>query len=353
MITIGICDDDPVFTEDLYNIIDRVMFSIGDWKPRIFHSCQEILDAIDNGDFDCQLLFMDIITQSGNGFTTAQHISKHNLNTDLIFVTASKEHVFECYHYHAFAYLLKPVSEMDISSELQRYLHSLHYSPKHLTISFKGITSQIPVNSILYIESNLRKLIIHTQQATYHCYQKLDDIAKQLAGNGFVRCHQSYLVALDKITRHTSSHIYIQDTQIPISNRYQPTLKKIFANPPATSATEGSTPSSLSQTRKEYGALVCIHGAYLGSIIHIKPEQKIFIGRDGSIVDMVINLPLVSRNHCSLLYHCDTMEYELTDFSNNGTFINRDKRVLPNETYLLKPGTEICFGDRKTVYKLG
>ena len=82
-------------------------------------------------------------------------------------------------------------------------------------------------------------------------------------------------------------------------------------------------------------------------------RQKILIGRDGNIVDMIINLPFVSRIHCTILYHCDTMEYEIVDLSHNGTFVNGNKRLLRDETYLLKPGNEICFGDKETIYKLG
>ncbi len=354
MITIGICDDDPGFLDQLYNIINRVMFPIGDWKSRIFHSTDEIISSIENGNFDCQLIFMDIMMSSGNGLKTAQYICEHNLNTDLIFVTSSRDHVFECYHYHAFAYLLKPISEADISGELQRYLKDLQYSPKHLTISFQGITHQIPIRSILYIESNLRKLTIHTSHATYYCYQKLNDIAETLDGEGFVRCHQSYLIALDKVTDYSTTQLHIQDAQIPISHRYQEKLKMLF-DQQETAVTENhpETPSSLNQMRKDHGALICVQGAYLGSIIRIRPEKKILIGRDGSVADMIVNLPFVSRTHCSLLYHCDTMEYEVVDYSNNGTFVNGGKRLLQNEPYLLKAGTEICFGDKDTIYKLG
>lgn len=275
MITIGICDDDPVFSDRLYQIINHIMFPLGDWESRLFHSGKEIIHAIEAGTFDCQLLFMDIMLDNGTGIQTAQYICSHCLNTDLIFVTASKDHVFECYHYHAFAYLLKPITECDIAMELQRYLREYHYSPKYLTISFQGITHQIPIHSILYIESNLRKLTIHTQKATYYCYQKLNDIAETLKHDGFVRCHQSYLIAFDKVTGHTLTQLYIQNTAIPISNRYQTALKKLFADESPTHHSE--TAASLSIMRKEYGALICTRGAYLGSIIRIKPEQKILI----------------------------------------------------------------------------
>lgn len=354
MITIGICDEDLDFSKNLCNIIERVMFPLGDWTSRIFSTAAEVIEAIKSGVFDCQLLFIDIMMNDGAGFEVAKYICQNNPDTDLIFVTTSAEHVFECYHYHAFAYLLKPISEKAITSELQRYLNTLQFSPKHLTISFQGITHQIPLNTILYIESNLRKITIHTQETCFYCYQKLNDIAEILKNDGFVRCHQSYLIALDKVTSYTNTQLYIQDARIPISNRYQTKLKELFSHPSvATTRQKQTVLSSLNQTQKNYGALICVHGAYLGSIIRIKPEQKILIGRDGNIVDMIINLPFVSRIHCTILYHCDTMEYEIVDLSHNGTFVNGNKRLLRDETYLLKPGNEICFGDKETIYKLG
>ena len=94
-------------------------------------------------------------------------------------------------------------------------------------------------------------------------------------------------------------------------------------------------------------------GKSLGAIIRVKPEQCIRIGRDNTVADMIVNLPLVSRLHCEITYHADHREYEIIDYSSNGTFVNGDKRLLPKETYILKPGAEVCFGDRETIYKLG
>ena len=353
MITIGICDDDSVCLDALYQIISRAMISVSDWKARFFHTSEEVIASIENGDFDCQLIFMDIMLENGAGLSTAQYICNRQINTDMIFVTASREHVFECYHNHACAYLLKPISENDIVLELKRYMENLNTSESYLSVTFQGISHRIPVHSILYIESNLRKLAIHTAQNTYYCYQKLSDIADKLQSSGFIRCHQSYLVAINKIHEFANTHLIIGETSIPVSNRYRGEVKRILEVTSATRLPATADNLGLHQIHKNYGALICVKGVYLGAIIRIRPEQLIQIGRNGEAADMVINLPLVSRIHCSILYHCDTMEYEIMDFSNNGTYVNKNKRLLPGETYLLKPGTELCFGDKETVYKLG
>ncbi len=352
MIKIGICDDDSLFAENLYEIINRIMFAVDDWALCIFHSKDEIVWAIERGKFDCQLLFMDIMMQNGMGMQIVQFLHTKDIQVDIIFVTASREHVFECYHYGAFAYLLKPVSESQVMQELKRYFEDLRYLPKYLPISFNGVTYQIPIFSIYYIESNRRKLKIYTQQGTYVCYQKLNDIAEKLRPYDFVRCHQSYLVAVKMVSEYTATHLYVNGMDIPVSERYRQQVKELFSSVDA-NGENISRRKNIRQLYKNYGAIVCVQGDYLGAIIRIKPEQEIVIGRDGENADFVVNLPFVSRCHCTLTYHAHTMEYEVVDHSSNGTFVNGGKRLLPEESYLLKTGSKLSFGSTDTIFKLG
>lgn len=206
-----------------------------------------------------------------------------------------------------------------------------------LVIRFQRSVEHIPLQTILYMESSLRKVIIYSTQGTYQCYRKLDDIACVLDGMGFVRCHQSYMISLDKLTAYTNAYVCIGNTKIPISRRYQQTFLQQKVQP----------------LQKNYGSLVCIQGSYLGTQIYFCPEKEILVGRDGETADLIVNLPLVSRNHCSIRYCLTEKQYEITDFSSNGTFVQDNRRLLPYEKYILPPGCELCFGDKGTVYRLG
>ncbi|MCI7061735.1 MAG: LytTR family transcriptional regulator DNA-binding domain-containing protein [Lachnospiraceae bacterium] len=347
MIKIGICDEDITFTHKLHETISNILFPIDEWTTQIFHSSDEIIHAIESNTFDCQLLFMDILI--GDGLNTVRYIFEHEVNTDIIFITSSKDYVYESYHYHTFAYLLKPVSEADISEELQRYLKELNVSPRFLPITSCGTKHNIPIHSILYIESNRHKVIIHTSKEDYTCYQKLNELEELLKKDGFLRCHQSFLISLHHVTDSTLTYIRIANRNIPVSRRYQPMLRKALTQNTDMSS---NTPGTISEKQKEYGAIVCIRGAYLGSIIHICPEQKILIGRDLNTVDIQVNLPLVSRMHCELVYHADRQDYEVTDYSSSGTYVNQNQRLMKGITYTFPRGTALCFGDLETVYKL-
>ncbi len=376
MLKIGICDMDAAFVGKLLDILDEVLYQYGDWEVQVFDDSNEIVQLIENKNFDCNLLFLEIFQQGKSGINIADYIKEKSVDTDIIFVTTSEEHVFDCYQNHTFAYLLKPLRDVDIANEVKRYLKEIQKSPKCLNISNRGVVTRIPLDTILYIESVHRKLIIHTKHQNYSYYQKLDVIEELLRRDHFIRCHQSYLVPVERIMAYDGNVIKIGEHGIPVSRRYKENVKYCLAQTEC--AMSGDVDSSMSdetdlaeseqdcieldnayltsgvfQDNDTKGALICVRGAYLGNIIRIVPEQKIIIGRDGTAVDMIVNLPLVSREHCSIIYHEADQNYEVQDYSMNGTFIDGTTRLEKGIRYLLQPGTMISFGDTSTVYRLG
>ncbi len=349
MINIGICDSDALFCQHLQIMIHQAIPDAEKMTLKHFKNCGEVIDAIREERFLCNLLFLDILSEDGEGLKVARFIYDNHVDADIIFITASKKHIYECCRYHTFAYLIKPVRKNEIFAEINRYMVELEHASHTLPINIKGTVHRIPFQSILYLESNLRKLVLYTTKARYEFYGKLDEIEKTLTEEGFLRCHQSYLVNQNQITSLNGSKLTVGRDTIPISRKYQAEIKSRFAALNTAAAQEFQ---SLHQNQQNYGGLVCIEGRYLASIIHIKPDQEIFIGRDGKCTDIVINLPQVSRMHCSLIYHADTECYELTDHSSSGTFLDEDKRLVPEENYLLKSGSILCFGDKNTKYQL-
>jgi DNA-binding LytR/AlgR family response regulator len=356
MLRIGICDEDKKFVNHLVELISDILFQYTYWETEIFNGSKEVIRKIDKGEFDCNLLFMDVCLKENSGLEVAQYVNKKRIDTDIIFIASSGEYVFECYRYHTFAYLLKPLKQKEIEYEMKRYLTELKSNPKCLNITARGNTIQIPIDSIIYVESNYRKVIVHTDKGDYEYYDKMSSLEEILKNDGFIRCHQSYLVARSRIITFGGTELDLgQNMTVPVSRKYLSDVKEHMREDRESEDSEKNSyvTSSLSINREKTGALVCVKGAYIGAIVRIKPEQKILIGRDGSVADMVVNLPKVSRMHCAIIYHEDNNEYEVVDFSTNGTFVNGSRRLVQDDVYILNPGTTLSFGDTDTVYKLG
>lgn len=76
-------------------------------------------------------------------------------------------------------------------------LHSLTY----FTVKNKDSFLRINLDEISFFESRQRLAILHSRKHTVEFYAKLSDIIASLPPNDFIRCHQSYIVNMHKISR--------------------------------------------------------------------------------------------------------------------------------------------------------
>ena len=195
-----------------------------------------------------------------------------------------------------------------------------------------------------------------------------------LSSEGFVRCHRSFIVSKRYITDINSQGIWIEHECIPVGRAYTAAVrqefscddngnnekdrsykavqKNVFEQPQIAGNMIRACENIEKKTEKQ-GLLIGMQGLYKGVKFHFHPEEKIMVGRSETSADIVLNLPLISRLHCVIVFHEKENSYEVVDFSKNGTYINDGKRIAPDTSYILKPGTAICFGDTDNVYRLG
>jgi DNA-binding LytR/AlgR family response regulator len=100
------------------------------------------------------------------------------------------------YELDVFRYILKPDFNKKAPGVLDDALLRLGCNKQEaIWIRTWGKAQKIYIDDIAYIESRRNKLdIVLKKKATHGQYSKLDKMARQLEGHGFIRCHQSYLV---------------------------------------------------------------------------------------------------------------------------------------------------------------
>ena len=60
MLKIGICDMDAAFVEKLLDMMKDILYEYVDWEAQVFRDSNEVIRLIDQDEFDCNLLFLDI-----------------------------------------------------------------------------------------------------------------------------------------------------------------------------------------------------------------------------------------------------------------------------------------------------
>ncbi|MBR1866801.1 MAG: LytTR family transcriptional regulator DNA-binding domain-containing protein [Lachnospiraceae bacterium] len=227
---------------------------------------------------------------------------------------------------------------------------SYNNSDQMFCVVKRGKTLRIPVSEITYIESGAHKLYIHTGDEVYEYNDKMDHVAELLEPKGFLRCHQSYLVKLSEVSIVQSDKLTVAGKEVRISRKYKDKAKKILVG--RDEPDNGKKAYLSEENEQSMGRLLCIGGLYAGKQFDLIPEQEVIIGRDGTLADIVINLPRVSRRHLRIIYHKDKDCYEITDFSTNGTYINGEIRLEQNVRYEVEMGETVQLAGDVTTFKL-
>ncbi|GAB1456391.1 two-component system response regulator RgbR [Spirochaetota bacterium] len=231
MIRIGLCDDEKPDLDHLRCLVEAcardkgISFGIAE-----FGSGEDLLFAIGKGEgFD--IIFLDVYMGLANGVDIAREIREFDVSCSIIFATNSREHAIDGYGVHALQYLLKPLTEKNVSMALELALESISRGKNGcIQLSNKVGTYRILLSEILYAESNARIVTVHCQKrGALDFYIRLDDFERLCDDNRFIRCHKSFLVNLDYV--HTiSGHSLILETgeEIRMSMRAS-TAKSLFA----------------------------------------------------------------------------------------------------------------------------
>jgi len=229
MLKVAICDDNLEHRKEIKNVVLNILFEQDDLAIDDFASGLDIISLINNNLFFFDLILLDIQMPGADGLSVAKTIRDNNLATDIIFITAHDEYVYDGYLYKAFAYLIKPVSASKMAKELGRYLaERANSNANFLIFSFNGCRQKLNIRHIDYIESSKRKVSIVMGKSNFEFYAKLDDIERQCSDQ-LIRTHQSYLVNLRKIIYLTKIEVKLENgVSIPVSKRYYESTCQAF-----------------------------------------------------------------------------------------------------------------------------
>ncbi len=149
------------------------------------------------------LLDIDFNSQA-QGLTLAQTIRQYDRQSYIVFITAYPEFIMQSVKLKIFDYLLKPVS-MEAVEKLVIDLYRDHVQTrstcKQLIINSGGNVYFLRSSEIIYVESYRNKIVVHCHDKTIETYGALASIENRLAGEGFYRCHRSYLINLRQVRR--------------------------------------------------------------------------------------------------------------------------------------------------------
>lgn len=227
MFRIAICDDLSKEREKLRLLLTDE-FAFCDEEPEFaeYDNGSALIAAWDEGLLDVDLIFLDIYMAQLDGVETARRLRDGGCQTMIIFLTISPDFALEGYEVEAAGYLLKPLGQEKLRRLLERVLQ--RENPVRITLRKGSSVFNIAASEILYIESNRNRLTIHTVKETIPYYGRLDELAGQLPKKKFLRCHQSFLVNMDRICAAGDNFRMESGDIVPIRVRERKAIRETY-----------------------------------------------------------------------------------------------------------------------------
>lgn len=227
MLHIAICDDEPAFIDHFSQLLRRYGDESGEQLK--LSTYNDGLALIEHYDPSLDLIFLDIRMKLVDGLKTAEFVRRQDANVGLIFLTTLAEYALEGYQYQATNYIVKPLGYTRLKTELDRFIGQRRRaaSAPSVIIANDDGRFKVPLDTIRYIETHKRNLLVHAEQGEIISYKSMKEMEAHLTAYDFVRCHTSYLVNLFYVKDVQKLELELADgVRLPIS---QPKRKAVMA----------------------------------------------------------------------------------------------------------------------------
>ena len=226
---IAVCDDENSWINHLENHLVRLNKVYKNITWDVFYSGEQLLDCYTKGrKYD--VLIADIELDGINGIELSRKIRKMDKKIIIIFLTNYDKYIRDCFECAPSGFLDKPVSYEELKSTLERVAIDVVNS-NYFTFKNNRQEYRITYDEILYLNSDKRKIVLHTLDTIYEFWGKLKDYKEILLQHGFVITHNSFCVNPAYIVKRTKSQVTLSNGDvIPISNSCRENFENTYLN---------------------------------------------------------------------------------------------------------------------------
>lgn len=225
---IAICDDEASQRDYLRQEVEGWAARRGHTlSVHLFGSAEAFLFAYDE-DKAFDILLLDIQMGKMDGVALAKRLRKDNEWLQIIFITGFPEFMSEGYEVSALHYLLKPVDEEKLVEVLDRAASRLRTAPRMILFRKGSGYLRIPADEIYYAEAFSHSVTLVTKNGKETFSMRLSDM-EEILGEGFFRCHRSYIVSMKHVRRVTRTALILDNgVEIPLSRSLYDAANQAF-----------------------------------------------------------------------------------------------------------------------------
>lgn len=204
-------------------------------EVKLYDNAKSLLADVRQGGMRYDLYLLDIFMENSlNGLELAAALRAVDESAVLCFVSTSDDFYREAYDLYAIQYLIKPVGREAVRrllDKVEKIFIKNTDSEKTLRYSWRRTSGFIPYGEILYISSREHVLsICCTDGRVQESTGKLSDLERQVCGDTFQRCHQSFIVNMYHVRELSGAELVLaaDGQRVPVSRRYYKKIRERY-----------------------------------------------------------------------------------------------------------------------------
>ena len=225
---VAIVDDSKTDAEFVQGILNSwAEQRLANIQAEVFPSAEAFLFRYAE-DKNWDILLLDIEMGAMDGVTMAKRVRQENQSVQIVFITGFADYISEGYEVSALHYLMKPVKREKMFAVLDRAVAAMQKTERVILLPADGEMLRLPVGQVQYMEAFSHTVAIVTGTETIQVKMPISEVEKIL-GDGFIRCHRSYLVGLKHIARLSKTEVVLDNGKsLPISRSAAASVHKAF-----------------------------------------------------------------------------------------------------------------------------
>ena len=230
MINIAICDDERAEITYLASLVRKWAAARGfDARLSDYESAESFLFTYEDKK-PVDILLLDIQMKKMDGVELARRIRRDNEIVQIIFITGYPDFFAEGYDVSALHYLMKPVKEDKFYDVLDKAASRLHNAPRMIIFPKTGGDIKINADDILYAEVISHTVVLYLVKGKEEFQMRISDM-ENLLGEGFFKCHRSFIVSMKYVRRVTKTAMALNNgREIPLSRNLYDAANQAFIN---------------------------------------------------------------------------------------------------------------------------
>lgn len=161
-----------------------------------------------------QAVFVDIEMPEMDGMSAVKQLLESNEDLVVVFVTGHPDFAVEAFEISSFDYILKPFNADRVRKTVEKMrrsisakaeeinkLHTIFKSTNKLYVKSGHELHFVDAGTILYIEKEKKKTVIHTTGGKYETNEAINILENRLGPMDFFRSHRCYLINLKMVEK--------------------------------------------------------------------------------------------------------------------------------------------------------